>query len=539
MMNVLFHGNVFSRKGRRRMRELVARFGKAVKGVLTGFDRIVFKGTILPLAYEEGAMGFLSSRGVLNRDYKKWMRARSEALIQAVDRYAREQTAKPITHVPTWRENKEALARKRQQRRGMDSGLIGVWSCQESCWSYRAVYDARAGYPQLHRYRPQCKHLYLYLDHEQYGWMNVRVQTWFPYHIQVALNGREWLRRRLEVRQVDFLRQGNKFLHIEDYGLAQRFMDQQVKRQWPRLLNGLLPIVFPTMKQTVGPHLWYYWTLWQSEWATDLILDRPEDLSQSMEALLRHALITGDGAKVLRYFGRPLTAAGKPHASSNNEVRSRVMDFYDGVRVRHWVDQNSVKVYNEFNNLRFETTINMPYMFKVYRRAQADPSSAPKKLRPLRKGVADIPLRAQVSQEINERYMKALSTFSDQTPLSELLAAHVRRRTKQGRRVRALDISGKDRPLLEAISDPAFTLCGMTNADLCRRLKGSSWGAGRTDKQLSARVSRHLRLLRDHGLIRKMPNRYRYHLTDKGRQLTTAMAAALAASTEQLLKIAA
>jgi len=258
-----------------------------------------------------------------------------------------------------------------------------------------------------------------------------------------------------------------------------------------------------------------------------------------MEALLRHALITGDGAKVLRYFGRPLTAAGKPHASSNNEVRSRVMDFYDGVRVRHWVDQNSVKVYNEFNNLRFETTINMPYMFKVYRRAQADPSSAPKKLRPLRKGVADIPLRAQVSQEINERYMKALSTFSDQTPLSELLAAHVRRRTKQGRRVRALDISGKDRPLLEAISDPAFTLCGMTNADLCRRLKGSSWGAGRTDKQLSARVSRHLRLLRDHGLIRKMPNRYRYHLTDKGRQLTTAMAAALAASTEQLLKIAA
>ena len=54
--------------------------GKAVKGVLTGFDRIVFKGTVLPLAYEDGAMGFLRWRGVLNRDYKKWMLAQTDAL---------------------------------------------------------------------------------------------------------------------------------------------------------------------------------------------------------------------------------------------------------------------------------------------------------------------------------------------------------------------------------------------------------------------------------------------------------------------------
>ena len=74
------------------MRELVARFGKAVKGVLTGFDRIVFKGTILPLAHEDGAMSFLRWRGVLNRDYKKWMQAQTDALVTAVDQYVREQT---------------------------------------------------------------------------------------------------------------------------------------------------------------------------------------------------------------------------------------------------------------------------------------------------------------------------------------------------------------------------------------------------------------------------------------------------------------
>jgi len=521
------------------MKQLIARFGKTVKGVLTGFDRIVFKGTILPLAHEDGAMSFLRGRGVLNRDYKKWMQAQTETLVTAVDRAVREQTGKPLVSLNTWRVDKEELARKRQEQTGIDAGIIGAWSCQESCWSYRANYCAQKGYPQLRRYTTQCKHLYLYLDHEQYGWMNVRLQTWFPYHIQIALNGREWLRRRLEARGVDFLRQGNKFLHIEDYALAQRCLRQQLDRQWPHLLNSFLPMAFPTMSQTIGPHLSYYWTLWQSEWATDLIMDAPATLTATMASLLRHAWITGNSANVLRYLGRPLTAAGKPHGCCNHEVMSRVLDFHDGLRVRHWVDHNSAKVYNEQNVLRIETTVNMPGMFRVYRRAQGQPQTARKKLRPLRKGVADIPLRAQVSQEVNNRLMGQLSTFTHKTPLIELLAPHVRSCTKEGRRVRALDFSGKDRQLLQVISDADFTVSGLSNAALRKKLASTPWGSGRTDKQLSARISRHLRLLRDHGIIRKVPNRHRYHLTDKGRQLTTALNAMLSASTEQLLDMAA
>jgi hypothetical protein len=521
------------------MNKLLACLGKAVKGVLTGFDRIVFKGTILPLAHEDGAMSFLRRRRVLNRDYKKWMLTQTDALVTSVDRYAREQSGRPITHLNTWRRDKEELARKRQKQTGIETGLIGVWSCLESCWSYRAHYCAEKGYPQLHRYTTQCKHLYLYLDHEQYGWMNVRLQTWFPYHIQIALNGREWLRRRLEARGVDFLRQRNKFLHVEDYALAQRFLRQQLDRRWPRLLNSFLRTAFPTMPQTLGAHLSYYWTLWQSEWATDLIMETPAELTATMASLLRHAWITGNSTRVLRYLGRPLTVAGRPDGRSNNEVMSRVLDFHDGLRVRHWVDHNSVKVYNEQNVLRIETTINAPNMFQVYRRAQGQSPHAPKRLRPLRKGVADIPLRAQVSQEVNERLMSELSSFSDQTPLSDLLAPYVHSRTKEGRRVRALELSGKDRELLQAISDPSFTVSGITNSALRRKLCTTSWGAGRTDRQLSARVSRHLRLLRDHGLIRKLPNRHRYHLTNNGRQLTSALHAMLSASTEQLLDMAA
>jgi hypothetical protein len=268
-------------------------------------------------------------------------------------------------------------------------------------------------------------------------------------------------------------------------------------------------------------------------------MDTPAELTATMASLLRHAVITGNSTRILRYLDRPLTKAGKPDGRSNNDVMSRILDFHEGVRVRHWVDHNSVKIYNEQNVLRFETTINMPKMFQVYRRAQGEPSSAVKRLRPMRKGVADISLRARVSQEINDRLMDEISAFADQTPLKDLLAPYVRGRIQQGRRVRALDISGKDRELLQAISDSVFPVSGITNAALRKKLCSTPWGGGRTEKQLSARVSRHLRLLRDHGLIRKLPNRHRYQLTDKGRQLTTALNSMLATSTEQLLAMAA
>jgi hypothetical protein len=69
------------------------------------------------------------------------------------------------------------LAKERQKAKGIDTGLIGVWSCLESGRSYRAYYCAQAGYPpRLQRgYATQCKHLYLYFDHEEYGFMNVRL----------------------------------------------------------------------------------------------------------------------------------------------------------------------------------------------------------------------------------------------------------------------------------------------------------------------------------------------------------------------------
>lgn len=60
-----------------------------------------------------------------------------------------------------------------------------------------------------------------------------------------------------------------------------------------------------------------------------------------------------------------------------------------------------------------------------------------------------------------------------------------------------------------------------------------------TGIRLSSRISRHLRLLREHGIIKKLPNQRKYTLSEKGRKLTTALNAILAASTEKFIKMAA
>jgi DNA-binding transcriptional ArsR family regulator len=521
------------------MDSLIKRFGNLVKGCITGFDRIVFKGFLLPLMSEKGAMNFCRNTGILNKDYKKWMMKHTAEITRSASEYSMKNCGHGIIPIKTWRIRKEELARQRQEEEQIKNNLIGIWSCVESCLSYRAAYSAQKGFPQLKRHWTCCKHLYFYFDHKDFGFLNVRLQTWFPYHVQICLNGREWLRRQLEQDNIGFFSKGNKFFDIADYEKAQRLLDSQLDIRWADILNGFVSTVFPMKEKILGNYLSYHWSMWQSEWATDLIFNSPRDLAPIMDSLLCHAFMTGTSTRILRYLDRPLKSNGKPRLDSSDNVTSRMMDFNEGVRVRHWVDNNSVKVYNEQNVLRIEMTMNKPDKFRVHRHKQGQ-SVAEKKTRlPLRKGIVDIPLRAKVSQEVNNRFMKNLSFYKDETPVRELFGNVTFARIERGRRIRALDCTGKDRELLQAISDPAFQVAGFTNKMLRQALVGKSWAAGRTDKQLSARISRHLKLLREHGIIKKLPKQNRYRVTDKGEKLTNVLNAFWVSSTEKLMKLAA
>ncbi len=153
----------------------------------------------------------------------------------------------------------------------------------------------------------------------------------------------------------------------------------------------------------------------------------------------------------------------------------------------------------------------------------------------LRRTVRDMPRRAQVSRAANRRYLEALASTSAGTPLAQAAAALCRPLTQDGRRYRALNpLNPSDAALVRAISRGDWTIAGFRNRDLQALLAPGPATSPKTARRRSAAIGRKLRLLRAHGLIRKVPHTHRYLLTQPGRNILTALIAAQQASTEKL-----
>lgn len=520
------------------MDTLLHRFGGLIKGVMEGFDRIVFKGTLKPLAYAAGMEAILHSHGVLNKDYKDWILGKSTAIIRDARNFVLDQCGSDIQYLPSSNLRKETLAHQRQLESGIESGLIGVYSCVESCHTFKAVFNKENSYPTLRLVQSRCKYLYFYYDHKDLGFMSVRLQTWAPFSIQIAVNGRQWLRRQLDNAGIPYILEGNKFLHIDDYAAAQTLLEAQLDTRWVELLSGFLTEVFPSMYSFLDEKIRYTWTLWQSEWAKDYVFCDPQSLNHCIEPVLRHMVITGKSDTVMRYMGKPVMKNGQPYPNADPELITRVNQWYDGMRIRHWLDQNSLKCYNEQNVLRFEFTMNDPTKFLIHRRVTGSESQEKKLLR-MRKGIADIPVRTQVCSDRIKNFTEQTAALGEEKTVGNIISEVSGPKKTQGKRYRGLEVTGRDLELLREIADPKYSVDAITNKQLRQALAGTAWSRGLEGRALSARISRNLRLLREHGLIKKLPNQHKYMLTGKGRVLTTALNQFLGAKVCDLSNLAA
>ena len=213
-----------------------------------------------------------------------------------------------------------------------------------------------------------------------------------------------------------------------------------------------------------------------------------------------------------------------------------------GCRIKHHMDSNSLKMYDKAYTeqgslLRLEATINNVKPFQSYRPKEGDPDGA-LAWRVMRRGVADMYRRSEVWQKALERYAAALASVDDSRRLQELTQDLERRTIWNGRPVRGLRLLGEDNGLLMAISRGEYSLNGFRNRDLHPTL----WRDEATDpkqaKQRCACVSRKLRMLRAHGLIKKVSHTHRYLLTEHGRVVLTALSAAQSATVAQLSRAA-
>jgi hypothetical protein len=163
-----------------------------------------------------GLQGYLWANQVLLKDFGDHAQQVSE-IVKAASLEAITSAGRPVQISP-------AAGRTKSRWRARSPPPIALPRGR----SARSPASSRAGGFDIFRNR-QTKHLdlvqrsrkclfvYQYWQDPELGWMNARIQTWFPFSIQVCLNGREWLARQMSKAGIRYQKQDNCFVWVEDW----------------------------------------------------------------------------------------------------------------------------------------------------------------------------------------------------------------------------------------------------------------------------------------------------------------------------------
>jgi len=525
------------------MQEFIAKHQDKIAGTLSGFDRLVFRGHLRSIVKPQGMMNYLWTNQILLKNFGDHVQKVTERLKEASLAEAKA-CRRPVEYLNSSHIDKETIARNILAQDGVRSGLVCVLSCLEPCWKFQIHRNRLTKKLELQLRPGKCLFLYHYRIHPVFGFLNSRIQTWFPFSIQICLNGREWLARQMQAAGLDYLQQDNCFPWIANWAKAQRLIDRQLKSKWLKLLNGIARQLNPIHAQIFRKHpISYYWSTYQHEWALDVVFHHAADLRHFYPRWINHAMTTFSSPDVMRFLGKPITLSGQLRQDFSGEVVSDFKRRAEGVRVKHSVNGNSVKLYDKAYTpqgsvLRAEVTIHNGDDFRVYRRKEGD-RKGPRTWRRLRRGIADLHRRAQLSHKAAARYLDAFATVDNSTTLDQLLQRLEQPRQWRGRRVRALRPLAEDRALLSAINHGEFAINGFRNRDLRPIFFPQTTDDKKELRRRSAWISRKLRLLRAHALINKITGTHRYQLTSTGRKTIVAILSALRSTVAQLTPVTA
>jgi hypothetical protein len=519
------------------VQSFLSRHEDKIQGSISGLDRLRLTGSLRILSYATGLANVLSAAGVLLKDFGNYVESLSQKIKKATEALAQATPAGRVVYLSSGSQSKEDYVRTLPRHGEANYGLFAVLSCVEPCRSVEVHRNAKTKLLEIRPAIRKCLHVYFYMEHPVFGLTHLRLQTWLPMQIKVCINGREWLARQLNHAGIGYLKKDNAFTYIEDFVGAQALLDQQLRVKWPLVLDGLVRHFHPTRSQAfmgAFPQN-YYWTVEQSEWATDVLFRSPEVLADWYPRLVHHGITTFSSRDILRFLQQKVPAQGGVNGKFAGEVVSDLKQRPEGIRIKHRCGSNSLKLYDKQGQvLRVETTINDASGLKAYRPAASDPKGA-KQWQALRKGVADLHRLCELSQAANERYLDALSAVESTTPLEELSAPLCRPVVKGNRRYRGLNpLSETDAAVLEAVQRGEHMISGFRNRDLREIIYGTAPADEKSGRRQSNRVGRLLALLRAHGLIKKVPKTHRYQVTASGQTKLAAISAARRASIEKL-----
>lgn len=483
-----------------------------IEGKLTTADRLIIHGHLQAFWHEGAFCAFLRRQGFSTGEFGRYVERATER-IRAHAKKIAATAGRPWQHFEKTVKGKDDLARQIARRDGITEGLICVFSAMELATCFALVGG------KIQPRQRKCLHFYFYLIDRELGFMHVRIQTWFPFQIQIYLNGREWLARQLDKRGIGYERYENTFLHIQDLATATELVARFGKRKWSRVFDVFArrcnPLLGLIRRVGFGD---YYWATDACEVATDIMFRDRSSLLEILPDLFDHAMRAFSAEDVVYFLGQKLL----PYKAELVTKYRRTKRPYCR-RVKHRIRRNWIKMYDKWSVLRIETVINHPNDFRVLRFETDKRGRRRGRWVRMGKGIRNLWRYLQIGEAANHRYLEGLSAARPTGKVVGELEAVSRSRVVQGTRyARFNPVAAEDRELFEAVMAGEHSITGFRNKDLRARLFPPANPRAEETTRRRARVSRWIRKLRGHGLVAKVPASRLYRVTPRGHRVMSA-----------------
>lgn len=482
---------------------LTEKHSDRLDGMLNCFDRVVMFGSLHPFCYAKGMTNYLYQHNIRIFDYAQFaeplrdeIRANAEALAA--------EAGLTIEFIRRKDFRKEDRIARILKTRGTQPGLVHVFSAMEPCGAYQPWHDKQTHHTFLKYTDGKCLHYYFYFMDADLGLCYLRVPTWCPFRLQFYTNGHAWLAAQLTQRGIAFEMRDNAFVHIADYTTANELAAQLDVTQLHARLDAFAQRYCPFLQRL---NLRVQWSLWQVEYATDLVFKQSADLQAFYPLLLETLIHTVKPDDIATFLGQKL------HGNYQGEAGNRFNTRPLGTRIKHSMQPVSIKLYDKFGFiLRIEVTVNDVSFFKQYREVQHRDGARETKYAPMKKTIYSLPALQEQLRAANQRYLKFISEI--ETPEVGVQRLHQLSQTKTDNQhtYKGFNLFAEtDATLCRLLLRGEFAISGLTNRALRVLLPGKNTG----------QISRLLKRLRVHGLLKKVGRCYKYYLTEFGRQVVT------------------
>jgi hypothetical protein len=422
------------------------------------------------------------------------MGAMTTAYLKQVDAFI-ERAAIPVVLFAKGQRKDDVAAAYRANFKG-NEGVLFLGKAQEKASVFRTqkrTDDSGKAYPWIVKSTAMVNQLYFYCHDDDFGPFFFKFCSYFPYNAKLCINGHEYLKRQLTKENIPFEALDNGILSCADAKRMQQIADglsaakiDALARKW----LAKLPHPYSAADRQAG--YLYDVSILQAEFSLTQVLDRPHTGRVFFEQVIRENLDIGRPDQVQLIFER------RVQKNTPGSFRTRVLT--PGVVPSLHVNYKNTKIkqyHKEGRALRTETTINNTRDFAIGKR------------------LVNLPALRQIGFSANRRLLNVQRLSHDATIGEDAFRQVNDPVVVNGQRGSALRFAD---PLVQALFAALLVFRLLPRGFSNRELR-DHWAPliGKTPQSITpGQMTYHLRRLRLHGLIERVPKTHRYRVTGPG-----------------------